>query len=63
VLDGVVGGVLGNQVGQDGNKVAAYDIYVRLDDGRKLIVNQRDLGSIRLSSYVSVDGCKATLIR
>jgi outer membrane lipoprotein SlyB len=55
--------VLGNQVEQNSNKVAAYDIYVRLDDGRKLIVNQRDLGSIRVSSYVSVNGCKATLIR
>lgn len=51
---GAVGGALaGNKIQQNvtGN---SYDIQVRMDDGRVIMVNQKDLGGIRENTYVRV---------
>jgi len=51
---GAVGGALaGNKIQQNvtGN---SYDIQVRMDDGRVIVVNQKDLGGIRENTYVRV---------
>ena len=51
---GAVGGAMaGNKIQQNvtGN---SYDIQVRMDDGRVVVVNQKDLNGIRESSYVRV---------
>ena len=47
------GAVAGNKIQQNvtGN---SYDIQVRMDDGRVVVVNQKDLNGIRESSYVRV---------
>ena len=51
---GAVGGAMaGNKIQQNvtGN---SYDIQVRMDDGRVIVVNQKDLGGIRENTYVRV---------
>ena len=58
---GVVGGaVVGNEIEKNGNG-SSYDVYVRMDDGRRLILNQRDLGGVREGSHVQVEGNRARL--
>jgi len=51
---GAVGGALaGNQI-QKNVTSDTFDITVRMDDGRTVVVNQRDLGGIRENTYVRV---------
>lgn len=51
---GAVGGALaGNQI-QKNVTNDTYDITVRMDDGRTVVVNQRDLAGIRENTYVRV---------
>lgn len=68
---GVVGGVLGDQgsagtaqggaSGSSGTNgdVVRYDLYVRLDQGGRIIVNQRDATGIVTGSRVTVENCRA----
>ena len=63
---GVLGGVLADNANGSGGQAHApgaaggHDIYVQMDDGRKLIVNQRDLGGIAVGVKVSIDAaCRA----
>jgi outer membrane lipoprotein SlyB len=59
---GVVGGaVAGNAIEKSENQEGSFDIYVHMDNGQKLILNQRDLGSIRVGSYVEVSNGRARL--
>ena len=56
-----VGGALaGNQI-QKNVTSDTYDISVRMDDGRTIVVNQRDLGGIRENTYVRVVNGKVIL--
>lgn len=47
------GALAGNKIQQNvtGN---SYDIQVRMDDGRVIVVNQKDLGGVRENTYVRV---------
>ena len=63
VVGVVAGAAVGNEIEKDNNGGTTFDIYVRMDDGRRMIVNQRDPGGIREGSYVAIDGGKARLIR
>ena len=59
---GVVGGaVAGNAIEKHENQEGSFDVYVRMDNGQKLILNQRDIGNIRAGSYVDVANGKAHL--
>ena len=59
---GVVGGaVAGNAIEKHENQEGSFDVYVRMDNGQKLILNQRDIGSIRAGSYVEVENGRARL--
>lgn len=58
---GAVGGALaGNQI-QKNVTSDTFDISVRMDDGRTVVVNQRDLGGIRENTYVRVVNGKVIL--
>ena len=58
---GAVGGALaGNQI-QKNVTSDTFDITVRMDDGRTVGVNQRDLGGIRENTYVRVVNGKVIL--
>jgi len=59
---GVVGGaVAGNAIEKHENQEGTFDVFVRMDNGQKLILNQRDLGGIREGSYVEVYNNRARL--
>lgn len=62
---GVLGGVLADGKPATAAKAASgIDIYVQTDDGRKLIVNQRDADDIAVGARVAVDaGCRAHPLR
>lgn len=62
VVGVVAGAAVGNEIEKNKNG-SSFDIYVHMDDGRRLILNQRDLGGINTGSYVSVENNKAHLIR
>ena len=58
---GAVGGALaGNQI-QKNVTSDTYDLSVRMDDGRTVVINQRDLGGIRENTYVRVVNGKVVL--
>lgn len=57
---GVLGGVLADGKPLPTKAATGYDIYVQMDDGRKLIVNQLDAVGIVVGARVGVDaGCRA----
>ena len=39
----------------------SYDVQVRMDDGRVIMVNQRDLAGVRENAYVRVVNGKVVL--
>lgn len=55
----VAGAAIGNAI--QNRAGTGYDIYVRMRDGRELVVSQDDLGGIREGSYVEVRNGRAYL--
>jgi len=53
VLGAGAGAVAGNAI-QNNVTGESYDVQVRMDDGRVLVINQRDLNGIRENTYVRV---------
>lgn len=51
---GAAGGALAGNAIQNRTTGDGYDITVRMDDGRSIVVNQRDLGGVRENTYVRV---------
>lgn len=59
---GAVGGaVAGNAIERETNAAYSYDLFILMDDGRRIVVNQRELGGIRTGSHVIVRGNRASL--
>ncbi len=57
----VAGAVAGNAIQNRERAEGVYNIYVRMNDGRQIIVSQSDLGGIREGSYVRVSNGRAYL--
>lgn len=57
----VAGAVAGNAIQNRAQGQGAYNVYVRMNDGRTTVVTQNDLGGIREGSYVRVYGGRASL--
>lgn len=47
VAGAVAGGVIGNNVEKGQRSQPRFEIFVQMDDGRRLVVEQRDLGGLR----------------
>ncbi len=62
VAGAIAGGVVGNELEKDRASSARYELYVLMDDGRRIIVNQADLNGIREGSYVRINGNRARLM-
>lgn len=62
VAGAVAGGVAGHKIEQNRNEAPVYELFVRMDDGRRIVVDQRDLDGIREGSYVRVSGGRARLL-
>lgn len=63
VAGAAAGAMVGNTIERNRNQAPTYDIYVRMDDGRRVVINQRDLGGIRSGSYVEVTGTGSVRLR
>jgi outer membrane lipoprotein SlyB len=61
VAGAVAGAVAGNAIQNRSQAQGAYNIYVRMNDGRTTVVTQRDLGAIHEGSYVRVTNGQAYL--
>jgi outer membrane lipoprotein SlyB len=55
----VAGAVAGNAIQNHVQAQGAYNVYVRMNDGRTTVVTQSDLGGIREGSYVRVNNGRA----
>ncbi|WP_305804541.1 glycine zipper 2TM domain-containing protein [Stenotrophomonas sp. YIM B06876] len=53
VAGAAAGALAGNKIQQNVTG-DSYDIQVRMDDGRVVVINQKDLGGIRENTYVRV---------
>lgn len=62
VAGAIAGGVAGNNIEKNRNSAGMYELSVRMDDGRRIVVDQRDLNGIREGSYVKVSGGRARLM-
>ena len=49
-----MGGALAGNAIQDRVTGDTYDVTVRMDDGRTVVINQRDLGGVTENTYVRV---------
>ncbi|MEE7546731.1 glycine zipper 2TM domain-containing protein [Xanthomonas sp. Kuri4-1] len=58
---GAAGGALAGNAIQNRVTGDSYDVQVKMDDGRVLVVNQRDLAGIRENTYVRVVNGKVIL--
>lgn len=61
VVGAVAGGVIGNKVEQDQRNAPRFEIFVRMDDGRRLVVEQPHLEGLREGDYVQIVGNRVQL--
>lgn len=55
----IAGGIAGNAIERDMRSAPRYEIFVRLDDGRRIVLTQRELGGLREGQPVQVRGRRA----
>ena len=60
VAGAAAGALAGNAI-QNNVTSESYDVQVRMDDGRVIMVNQRDLAGVRENAYVRVVNGKVVL--
>lgn len=58
----IAGGVAGNAIERDIRSAPRYEIHVRMDDGRRLVVTQRELQGIRQGAAVQIRGNQIVLL-
>jgi outer membrane lipoprotein SlyB len=47
VAGALIGGAVGNEAEKEANRAPRYEIFVALDDGRRVVVRQKELGPLR----------------
>lgn len=63
VAGAVAGAVAGNAIENRMND-ETFDVHVRMDDGRRLVINRNSLGNgLREGAYVRVDGTRLEVLR
>lgn len=60
VAGAVAGGVAGHQIEQHRDS-DSYEVHVRLDSGRDVVLEQRNLGQLRVGSHVRIVNGRAQL--
>ncbi|MBK8068436.1 MAG: glycine zipper 2TM domain-containing protein [Rhodanobacteraceae bacterium] len=61
VAGAVIGGAIGNAVEKDQRSRPRFEIFVQMDDGRRLVVEQPSLDGLREGDYVQIVGNRAQL--
>lgn len=62
VAGAVIGGLAGNAIERDRNEQGGYRLQIRMDDGRRVRVEQRNLAGIREGDRVMVSNGGARLL-
>jgi outer membrane lipoprotein SlyB len=62
VAGAVAGGIAGNNIERNRNDGDVFEVVVRMDDGRRVIVEQRSLNGLREGARVQVRDGRAQLI-
>ncbi len=57
----IAGGAVGDAAERNGNSAPWYELYLRMDDGRRIVVSQRDLNGIREGAYIRINNGHAYL--
>lgn len=57
----IAGGVVGNNAERNAHSAPRYELYLRMDDGRRIVVSQRDLHGVREGAYVLIRNGQAYL--
>ncbi len=57
----IAGGAVGNSAERNANSAPWYELYVRMDDGRRIVVSQRDLNGVREGAYIRISNGRAYL--
>ena len=55
----IAGGVAGNAIERDMRSAPRYEVFVRMDDGRRIVLTQRELGGLREGQPVQIRGRRA----
>lgn len=61
VAGAIAGGAIGNNAERNANAAPWYELYLRMDDGRRIVVSQRDLNGVRQGSYIRIHNGRAYL--
>ncbi|PKM09885.1 MAG: peptidoglycan-associated outer membrane lipoprotein precursor [Gammaproteobacteria bacterium HGW-Gammaproteobacteria-5] len=54
VVGAVGGAVAGHQIEKNVKSAPTYDVFLRMDDGRRIVINQRNLANVAPGDYVRV---------
>lgn len=57
----IAGGIAGNNIERNNKSAPWYELYLRMDDGRRIVVTQRDLNGIREGAYIRISNGRAYL--
>ena len=61
VAGAIAGGAVGNSAERNANSAPWYELYLRMDDGRRIVVSQRDLHGVREGAYILIPNGPAYL--
>lgn len=62
IAGAVVGGVIGNNAEKDARSAPRFEIFVRMDDGRRLVIEQPTLDDLRDGDRVELVGGRLRLL-
>ena len=62
VAGAVAGGVAGNRIEKNRRDGDRYEVVVRMDNGRQLVLEQRELDGVQIGDRVIVSGGRARLL-
>ena len=63
VVGAVGGAVAGHQIEKNVKSAPTYDVFLRMDDGRRIVINQRDLANVAPGDYVRVTNNRIVPLR
>lgn len=63
VIGAVGGAVAGNQVEKNTRAAPTYDVFLRMDNGRKVVLNQRTLNGVVEGDYVRITNNRVVPLR
>ena len=61
VAGAIAGGAVGNSAERNANSAPWYELYLRMDDGRRIVVSQRDRHGVRQGAYILIRNGQAYL--